>query len=213
MSHVELVEVMGSDLTVVNAARVSYDKRVDTMRESDIKLLHYLADHKHWSPFSHPQISFRITANIAVARQLYRHTVGLAVNEVSRRYVNTPPEFDLPDVWRAAPVAGQSKQGSGGAIEKQALALFLAQECLEECEKTYSTLLRIGVAPEQARLVLPMAMTTSWIWTGSLMAFIRICLERLAPEAQAETREVAQEFRKYLLEYFPHSMDAWVMGV
>ena len=206
---VELLDVMGNDLMVVNAARVSYDKRVDEMRESDVKLLRYLAEHKHWSPFSHPQISFRITANIAVARQLYRHTVGLAVNEVSRRYVSDAPEFDLPEVWRSAPGAGQSKQGSGGAHPDQGQINKIVEHAFFRMQAAYTTLIEAGVAPEQARLVLSMAMTTSWIWTGSLYAFIRILIERLAPEAQAETREVAQEFRKHMIEHFPHSMEAW----
>ena len=106
---VELIDSMGNDLTVVNAARVSYGKHTDTLREQDKRLIAYLAKNGHWSPFAHPQASFRISANIAVARQLYRHQVGLAVNETSRRYVTDAPEFDLPDVWRAAPDAGQSK--------------------------------------------------------------------------------------------------------
>ena len=112
---VELIDHMGSDLSVINAARVSYGKHTDAMRERDVKLLKYLAEHGHWTPFAHPQLSFRISANIAVARQLLRHQVGLAVNEVSRRYVSDAPEFDLPDVWRAGPVKGQSQARQRGA--------------------------------------------------------------------------------------------------
>ena len=119
---VEMTHMMGTDLTVVNAARVSYGKHTETLRDQDVRLIAYLAKHGHWSnlakhghwsPFAHPQASFRISANIAVARQLFRHQVGLTVNETSRRYVTDAPEFDLPDVWRSAPGKGQSKQGSG----------------------------------------------------------------------------------------------------
>ena len=136
---VEMIDKMGTDLTVVNAARVSYGKHTETLRDQDVRLIHYLAKHGHWSPFAHPQASFRISANIAVARQLERHKAGLLFdpfrrsvqgtyagqgdvettkNETSRRYVTDAPEFDLPDVWRSAPGKGQSKQGSGEPIRR-----------------------------------------------------------------------------------------------
>ena len=115
---VSLIDRMGDDLMVVNAARVSYAKWHDEYTANDTKLLGYLAKHGHWSPFAHPQLSFRISASIAVARQLFRHQVGLAVNEVSRRNVDDAPTFDLPDVWRSAPGEGQSKQGSGEPVNK-----------------------------------------------------------------------------------------------
>ena len=115
-----------------------------------------------------------------MARQLFRHQVGLTVNEVSRRYVTDAPEFDLPDVWRSAPGKGQSKQGSGEPIERQWAACDIGSEALAKALDAYDDLLRLNVAPEQARLVLPMAMVTEWIWTGSLYAFARICRERLA---------------------------------
>ena len=113
---VELIDTMGSDLTVVNAARVSYAKHHDTFDDSDARLLRYLAHNGHWSPFAHPQATFRISANIAVANQLKRHQVGLALNEVSRRYVTDAPEFDLPDVWRSAPGKGTIQAGQRGTI-------------------------------------------------------------------------------------------------
>ena len=204
---VELIDTMGSDLTVVNAARVSYAKRHDEFDDSDERLLRYLAKHGHWSPFAHPQASFRISANIAVARQLYRHQVGLTVNEVSRRYVTDAPAFDLPDVWRSAPGEGQSKQGSGGALhsDEHADAVKVASHAIEQAQETYKSLLWLGVAPEQARLVLPMAMVTEWHWTGSLYAFARICRERLAPEAQAETKAVAEGIAVAMGAKFPVS--------
>ena len=202
---------MGSDLSVVNAARVSYGKHTDTMRNKDIGLLKYLAAHGHWTPFAHPQISFRISANISVARQLFRHQVGLAVNEVSRRYVTDEPVFDLPDVWRTGPGKGQSKQGSGGPVKSisQEMITKVAMNAINNANMTYQRLLGFGVAPEQARLVLPMALVTEWIWSGSLYAFIRVCTDRLAGDAQAETRAVAVLIDEHLQTLFPHSVTAW----
>ena len=172
--------------------------------------MHYLAKHGHWSPFAHPQASFRISANIAVARQLFRHQVGLTVNEVSRRYVTDAPEFDLPDVWRSAPGKGQSKQGSGEPFDDDAnyrAAVIVSETCAKTLD-AYEDLLAMGVAPEQARLVLPMAMVTEWIWTGSLYAFARICRERLAPDAQPETRAVAEGIAAAMATAFPVSWPA-----
>ena len=219
---VENIAHMGDDLMVVNAARVSYKKRHDWFRPADARLLKYLADHNHWTPFAHPQLSFRISASIAVARQLYRHQVGLAmsdvrhrdevaVNETSRRYVTDTPTFDLPDVWRSAPGAGQSKQGSGEPMDgdSQAGLALIAEDVLQHCQSGYQTMIDAGVAPEQARLMLPMALVTEWIWTGSVMAFIRVCKERLAPDAQAETRQVVEVIFAYLRYYFPESALAW----
>ena len=208
---VELIDKMGSDLSVVNAARVSYAKHHEEFQDNDAKLLRYLAGHGHVSPFFHPQLSFRITCNIAVGRQLMRHQIGLAVNEVSRRYVTDAPEFDLPDVWRSAPGEGQSKQGSGAPLSEEMgqIPTAIAERAVRACERAYSELLRCNIAPEQARLVLPMLLVTQFIWTGSLMAFIRICKERLAPDAQAETRAVALCICGELQAHFPESVKAW----
>ena len=206
---VDIISSMGNDLTVANAARVSYGKHHDTFTSGDKKLLAYLADHGHWSPFSHPQITFRISATIQVARQLFRHQVGLAINETSRRYVDTPPGFDLPEVWRKRPAEGESKQGSGGDAAEQDIIRNVAERAIAYSEESYAVLLTMGVAPEQARLVLPMAMLTEWYWTGSLMAFIRICKERLAPDAQSETRDVAMKIYQHLNKLFPYSVGAW----
>lgn len=208
--EVTLIDCMGSDLSVVNAARVSFAKRHEELDEvSDVRLLRYLAAHGHWTPFAHPQVSFRVTANIAVARQLFRHQVGLAVNEVSRRYVSDGPTFDLPTTWRNAPPPGQNKQGSGLKNYNQEVASAIADDAIRVGERAYGLLLDMGIAPEQARLVLPMATTTQWIWTGSLYAFIRVCRERLHPDAQQETREVAQAIFADLQRHFPESMAAW----
>lgn len=208
---VDLLDVMGNDLSVVNGARVSYSKWHDEFERNDIRLLTYLAAHGHWTPFAHPQLSFRITASIAVARQLFRHQVGLAVNEVSRRYVTDAPTFDLPEVWRSAPSQGQSKQGSGEPLDMEENWDIprMVDDCIGQAKFVYGELIAAGVAPEQARLVLPMATETTWIWTGSLMAFLRICKERLAPDAQSETRAVAEEIHKHLKANFEHSLEAW----
>ena len=134
---VELIDSMGSDLSVVNAARVSFGKHTDAMRNKDIGLLKYLAKHGHWTPFAHPQISFRISANISVARQLFRHQVGLAVNEVSRRYVTDEPVFDLPDVWRAAPECGSIE-----AREWRAGHVHVARDDCEGSNERYRRMLK-----------------------------------------------------------------------
>ena len=140
--NVDLIDHMGSDLTVVNAARVSYAKTKTLMDMSDVKLLSYLASHKHWTPYAHPQMSFRIKATIQVARQLFRHEVGLALNETSRRYVQDDPIFEYPGPfgatqWRSAPGKGQSKQGSGQPIEHQLFATSIAVDAFEAAEKAY----------------------------------------------------------------------------
>ena len=210
MPTVDFLGAFGDDLTVVNAARVSYAKHHAVFDESDSRLLAYLARNGHWSPFSHPQASFRISANIAVARQLFRHQVGLTVNETSRRYVSDAPEFDLPDVWRAAPGKGQSKQGSGEPLDaiRQTGISNSVRWAMDALLGIYQNLLDDGVAPEQARLVLPMGMVTEWIWTGSLYAFARVCRERLAPDAQLETQGVAQAIAEHMAKAFPVSWKA-----
>ena len=211
---VHLVDYMGSDLSVVNAARVSFAKEseweLDKMHdgyyqlaEKDIKLINYLAKHAHWSPFAHNSLTFRIKAPIFVARQLVKHTVGGVWNEVSRRYVDDEPEFYFPDVWRGKPV--NAKQGSDGVIEDQSVRAKLAIEC---ALATYQNMLEDGSAPEQARMVLPQNTMTEWWWTGSLMFFARVCKQRLDPHAQQETREVAQMIAEQIPAEFVHSWKA-----
>lgn len=200
---VELVDVMGSDLSVVNAARVSFGKQVSEFREQDAKLINYLAKHNHWTPFAHAFASFRIKAPIFVARQLVKHQVGLAWNEVSRRYVDEEPEFWFPQEWRGRPV--NAKQGSDGVIN-------YSGEQSKEITKTllhhYMWLLATGVAPEQARMVLPQNTMTEWIWSGSLAAFCRVCKLRLDPHAQQETRELVEGIKALLEPKFPVAFKA-----
>ena len=220
---VEYVDHMGSDLDIVNAARVSFDKESDwdlhpedgdwnentpkCLSEKDHKLIHYLANHNHWSPFAHTSVKFRIKAPIFVARQLVKHQVGLVWNEVSRRYVDSEPEFYFPKVWRGKPV--NVKQGSSGVVSLEGLGSgYWPEHIADKCLSTYNQLLGYGVAPEQARMVLPQNTITEWIWTGSMLAFNRVCKQRLDPHAQEETREVAQGIAKVCEGLFPISWKA-----
>ena len=200
----ELVDTLGSDLTVVNAARVSFDKHHELFTNGDEKLIKYLATHGHWTPFGHPQLQLRISAPIFVARQLIKHQVGLVWNEVSRRYVDSKPMFFITKAWRSK--AENKKQGSGDEI------IELAPEEWDYIDKayrwandSYSMLLKKGVAPEQARMVLPQSMYTEWYWTGSLFAFSRVCKLRLHDDAQLETRELAQKINDLIKPKFPIS--------
>lgn len=207
-SQVELVDSMGSDLSVVNAARVSFSKRSHTLDSKDARLIAYLAKHNHWTVFGHCSLSFRITAPIFVARQLGKHQVGLVWNEVSRRYVDAEPEFFVPTVWRTR--AENVKQGSGDPVGpgEEQLSDTLLVEASEKALEAYKTLLKNGICPEQARMVLPQNTMTEWIWTGSLMAFCRVCNLRLDAHSQKETKEVAEKIYEYLSKSFPESTKA-----
>jgi thymidylate synthase (FAD) len=200
---IELIDVMGNDLSVVNAARVSYSKTKKSFEQSDEKLIKYLAEHNHWSPFAHASLQFRIKAPIFVARQLVKHQVGLVWNEVSRRYVDFPPELYKPETWRGRPK--NSKQGSDGEIKLDQTIEYSMESAMQSCLITYNTLLEKGVAPEQARMVLPQSMMTEWYWSGTLYAFSRVCNLRCKPDTQKETRDVADEMSKICDEKFPYS--------
>lgn len=201
---VELIDVMGTDLTVVNAARVSFNKNKDILEEGDEKLIAYLAQHDHWTPFGHPQLQFRISAPVFVARQLVKHQVGLVWNEVSRRYVNHTPTFDIPSKWRDRP--RNRKQGSGvDFIQLTDDETAEIQYIHNASSKMYEHLIDKGVAPEQARAILPQDMVTEWYWTGSLAAFSRVCKLRLSEDSQDETRQVAQQIADLTKEKFPIS--------
>jgi|TARA_B100000768_G_C11278531_1_gene377225 thymidylate synthase (FAD) len=207
MMNVELIDTMGTDLTVVNAARVSYSKTKDAFDVvKDEKLIKYLAEHNHWSPFAHASLQFRIKAPIFVARQLVKHQVGLAWNEVSRRYVDFPPELYKPETWRGRPK--NSKQGSDGEIKLDQTIEYSMESAMESCLITYNTLLDKGVAPEQARMVLPQSMMTEWYWSGTLYAFSRICNLRCKPDTQKETRDVADMINRLCDSKFPRSWKA-----
>ena len=203
--RVELVDSLGTDLTVVNAARVSFKKHRDEWQNSDERLIKYLAQHGHWTPFGHPQIQFRISAPVFVARQLVKHQVGLVWNEVSRRYVDDAPVFYGvgPEGWRGKPE--DKKQGSSGHVQiLMELEKDIAMTTLH-CKHLYQELLEQGVAPEQARMILPLSMYTEWYWTGSLSAFARVCNLRMEPDAQEETQEIARQIDKKCAKLFPIS--------
>jgi len=202
---VQLVDLMGSDLTVVNAARVSFNKHVPKWKDSEERLIKYLAQHGHWTPFGHPQLQFRISAPIFVARQLVKHQVGLVWNEVSRRYVDYTPElFEVKvDKWRGKPT--NAKQGSTGYVSLPPTVSIQIAELNGWAIELYKTLLLEGVAPEQARIVLPLSTYTEWYWTGSLMAFSRVCNLRISSDAQEETRIIAEKIGTLCEEKFPIS--------
>ena len=196
--NIELVDKMGSDLSVVNAARVSFSKKKDVLDQSDEKLIKYLADHDHWSPFGHTTLQFLIKAPIFVARQLVKHQVGLVWNEVSRRYVDSTPEFYIPFIWRGAPE--NKKQGSS-----QKEIEFDITDLVQASKTVYNDMIEEGVAPEMARMVLPQNMMTEWYWTGSLMAFARVCNLRNKPDSLEETRMITLQMAKHLKDHFPIS--------
>lgn len=205
--EVTLVDHMGSDLSVVNAARVSFHKVSSEMAPSDAKLIGYLAKHNHWTPFGHTSLSFRIKAPLFVARQLGKHQVGLVWNEVSRRYVDDEPEFYLPKQLRAKAV--NVKQGSSEeSIRGEKIWLKYWEAHFEECLIIYQYSLNAGVCPEQARMLLPQSMMTEWIWTGSLAAFSRVVNLRRDQHTQSETREIANKIYASLRQQFPISTEA-----
>lgn len=204
---VELLETFGDDLTVVNAARVSFAKESTVFEPRDEKLIHYLASHEHTTPFFHPQIRFRIKMPIYVAREWFRHTVGFARNEVSRRYVDDKPECYLPATLRERDT--DKKQGSKSTpIQDNQLTVLEIDEFQRLAMDFYQSLLDKRVAPEIARGVLPQSMYTEFIETGSLAAYARLCGLRLNPQAQAEVRAYAEAVSAALMEKFPVSWKA-----
>ena len=207
MTEVELIDQMGNDTSIVNAARVSFGKRVEEMSEGDTKLIKYLAKHNHWSPFGHASLQFRIKAPIFVARQLVKHQVGLTWNEISRRYVEYEPEFYEVDTWRGRPI--NKKQGSSEEeimwIDRSTRTDALQSQVETVALKNYNRMLEAGVAPEQARMILPQSMMTEWYWSGTLYAFARICNLRCAEDAQYETRIVANLINDECERLFPIS--------
>ena len=196
--NVELIDKMGSDLSVVNAARVSFAKRKKEFEDKDERLIKYLAEHDHWSPFGHASMQFLIKAPIFVARQLVKHQVGLVWNEVSRRYVDDKPEFYIPFMWRKR--AEDKKQGSSDEEVE-----FDITDIVQASKTIYNQMLEEDIAPEMARMVLPQCMMTEWYWSVSLMAFARVVNLRIKEDSQAETRVIATHIEKHLKDHFPIS--------
>jgi len=203
---VTLVSSAGTDLLVVNAARVSFNKEKEIFDHDDMKLLEYLAKHNHTSPFNHIWLSFHVKAPIFVARQLVKHKF-LPWNEVSRRYVDTPPEFYTPPTWRCK--AKDKKQGSGGEVKDQAIVDKTVKDINELTRHTYNSLLEYGVAPEQARMILPHNTYTEWRWSGSGGAWLDMLAERIEPDTQWETRQVALDILEVMRDLYPGVMNAF----
>jgi thymidylate synthase (FAD) len=207
LGFVELLDTFGDDLTVVNAARVSFHKEVTEMTDRDAKLVKYLAEHHHVTPFFHPQARFRLKMPIFVAREWYRHQIGFARNEVSRRYVDEKPEMYVPEVIRARDK--NLKQGSKSEpVDLHDQAKDVLQAANESALAAYERLLQMGTAPEVARTVLPQGMYTEFVETASLAAYARLCGLRLDPTAQWEIRQFADAVRQLLLPRFPVSWSA-----
>lgn len=217
---VDYVDHMGDDLTVVNAARVSFQKESawdgeqhwtgsiegKKLTERDQKLIRYLAKHNHWTPFAHPQITLRIKAPISIRTQFFKHKQGFVENEVSRRYVTDRPEYYIP-LWRKAPSEG-AKQGSSGFIESPEEIQTRTQkyvDVLDNCVQQYESLIESGVAPEQARFILPQGIFTEWWWTGSLAAYSRFYNQRTDLHAQWEIQQYAEAVSKIIAKLFPES--------
>lgn len=204
---VKLLDSMGSDLTVVNAARVSFNKQHMEIEQGDYGLIKYLAKYNHWSPFAHCFLQFRIKAPIFVARQLGKHQVGLCWNEISRRYVNYSPELWTAETgWRKA--ADDKKQGSGAVSPFNQAAKSIQNRVHTKCLDSYKELLDLGICEEQARAVLPQSMMTEWYWSGSLFAFSRVASLRLSEDSQQETTEIVRQISKECANIFPHSWKA-----
>lgn len=204
---VALEDILGSDLTVVNAARVSYDKRKEQLDAADVRLISYLAENQHFTPFAQPQIRFHIKMPLFIARQWFKHTVGLTRNEISRRYVSTTPTLHIPAELRLA--AYNVKQGSSSQAHPDS---WLFREQIEEIYATllrqYENLIAAGVCAEQARMILPQSMYTEFIETGSLAAYARIYYLRAESHAQKEIQEYAAAIARCIQPQFPVSWKA-----
>ena len=198
---VEFKKAFGDDDMVVDVARVSYDKiaAMFTVEEND-KLIYYLAKHKHWSPFAHPKVQFRLEMPIYVERQIIKTTVGVDYNSVSGRYVDFSDTYTTIDTWRKQSTS--SKQGSGEDLDRyeNVLANIVQDDVIENAKEAYEKLIKLGVSKEQARTILPLNLNTTMIWTGSLYALIRLCKQRLKSDAQKETRDVVQEMLRQVKE-------------
>ena len=216
MTEVTLVDSMGTDLTVANAARVSFNKEssFDVMqmgvmlKAKDEKLINFLARHNHFTPFTHCMITMKEKVPLFVARQRFKHCIGFCYNEISRRYVDDKPEFYMPDDWREQ--ASDKKQGSSDNsvnINPTSLMIDEYKQSVDKALWTYQHLLRLGVCPEQARMVLPQSMYTEYYVTGSLQAWSRAYLLRTSSTAQKEIKDLAIKWDEIIEPLFPKS---WV---
>lgn len=216
MIKADYIDHLGSDITVVNSARVSFNKETSlasdgSVTDKDKKLIAYLAKHHHFTPFTHPQITLRETVPIFVARQRFKHVVGFTYNETSRRYVDDTPELYAPEIWRNRP-EGSIKQGSG---EQHHTSDYFKQKYLHLSNQVlslYEEMIKEGVAPEQARMVLPQSMVTSYYVTGSLAAFARLYNQRSDSHAQKEIQDLAEQINGIIGPLYPVSWKALTQG-
>jgi thymidylate synthase (FAD) len=205
--EIELVDSMGSDINVVNAARVSFAKQVYTFDvESDQRLLNYLAKHGHWSPFAHTCVTIRCKVPLALARQLVKHQVGGNWNEESRRYIDSEPEFWMPTELHNRPQ--NAKQGCADTHNYSRGYLSAMEEHSQMSLELYNEMLKVGIAPEEARLVLPLNTMTNIVWTGSILFFHRVWQQRSDSHAQTFAREFAEKLKPILEQVYPHSVEA-----
>lgn len=228
----EYIDHMGSDLSVVNAARVSFDKESEwvvtgvdnfgvlekTLSEADAKLIRYLAKHDHWTPFAHTSISLRMAAPVPIRTQCFKHKQGLVENEESRRYISGTPEVFYPETWRKAPTNG-AKQGSSDEeiiwLKEDQWMMTTSvkaayRDAVGHSMQIYARMIEAGVCPEQARFVLPQGCEVNWIWTGNLYAFANFYIKRTEAHAQKEIRDLAEEVGKIIQPLFPVSWAALV---
>lgn len=218
---VEYVDHFGTDLSVVDAARVSFSKSsfweyeideeagrsMPILKESDRKLIAYLANHNHEMPFAHPHITVRVKAPVPIARQAFKSKIGFVESEESRRYIKSTPEVYVPEVFRAAP-EGSIKQGSGEAHPHTGYFRERYQDIVERCIEEYEEYIREGMCPEQARFVLPQGAIVNWVWTGSLLAFARFYKLRIDSHAQQEVQVLARKVGEVVGPLFPVSWEA-----
>lgn len=208
---VELIDHMGSDLAVVNAARVSFAKESQEFVEQDERLIRYLATHDHWTPFAHTALQFRVAAPVPIRTQCFKHKVGLVENEESRRYISTRPEIYIPEFFREKP-QGSIKQGSAGEHWQSRYWIEQYTKITNEAVDSYMQMLDEGICPEQARFVLPQGAIVNWIWTGNLIAFANFYNKRTEAHAQKEVGDVAVPLGSLVEQLFPVSWKALTGG-
>ena len=225
----ELLDYMGNDLAVVDAARVSFNKTsswasqpsnteentpeelVGVLKGEDAKLINYLAKYDHWTPFAHTALKFRCSAPVPIRTQAFKHKFGMVENEESRRYISSTPEIYIPEFFRAKP-EGSIKQGSAGEHPDSNDFMQLYEITVSECVEKYELMLNAGICPEQARFILPQGAIVNWIWTGNLVSFANFYNKRTDTNAQYEVRLLAESVGKQIEEIFPVSWEALVGG-
>jgi len=208
----EYIDHMGSDASVVRAARVSFSAdatEFDAVK--DLGLVNYLAKHNHWTPFAHTSVTLRMCAPVPIRTQCFKHKVGFSENEESRRYISSKPSFYTPQQFRKSP-EGSIKQGSGSDMHPVGNRYWRRhfQTVYNMCLESYETAIAGGMCPEQARFLLPQGTEVSWYWTGSIAAFARFCKQRMDPHAQKEIQELAKEVSNIIEPLYPVSWTALV---